>query len=498
MNYLRQSTGIDVRIGPAVDATDGVTPETTLDLSTADQAEILKANGAATVSISAATMVAVTGADGWYDLTLTTAHTDTVGEMVIVIQDSSLCLPIFARFQVVTAAVYDKLFDGSASLNDLSAAQVNAECDTAISDAALATSAALATVDTKVDILDGKINTVDNNVDAILVDTGTDIPAALTTVGDNVSKILKSAFAGTELSISDVTSQTDPVALGGPGAGSLVDALFVFFDVSDSDKVYIGEGQYNGNAGTCELDAALPITLAVGDKVTVIAVAASATAGDIADAVLLETVADHSGTSGSLAAVLSTVATDTTTDIPATLATLATSAALATVDTKVDILDGKINTVDNNVDAILVDTGTTIPAQIAALNDPTAAAIADAVWLEIVADHSGTAGSTAEALAAAGGAGDPWITTLPGSYTGTQAGKILADVLTDTGTELPANLATLATSAAVTTVDTVVDAIKVKTDQLTFTVASNLDANIQYINDAAVVGDGNATPWDGA
>ena len=44
-----------------------------------------------------------------------------------------------------------------AALNDVSAADVNAQCDTAISDAALATAAALATVDT--------------NVDAILVDT---------------------------------------------------------------------------------------------------------------------------------------------------------------------------------------------------------------------------------------------------------------------------------------------------------------------------------------
>lgn len=40
--------------------------------------------------------------------------------------------------------------------------------------------------------------------------------------------------------------------------------------------------------------------------------------------------------------------------------------------------------------------------------------------------------------------------------------------------------------------------IKVATDKLTFTVANQVDANIQSINDAGVVGDGNATPWDGA
>jgi hypothetical protein len=36
-----------------------------------------------------------------------------------------------------------------------------------------------------------------------------------------------------------------------------------------------------------------------------------------------------------------------------------------------------------------------------------------------------------------------------------------------------------------------VAAIKAKTDQLTFTVANVLDANIQRINDVAITGDGS-------
>ncbi|MCP5005374.1 MAG: hypothetical protein GY941_15775 [Planctomycetes bacterium] len=42
------------------------------------------------------------------------------------------------------------------------------------------------------------------------------------------------------------------------------------------------------------------------------------------------------------------------------------------------------------------------------------------------------------------------------------------------------------------------NSIKVKTDQMVFTNANELDANTKSINDAEVVGDGNATPWDGA
>jgi len=58
-----------------------------------------------------------------------------------------------------------------------------------------------------------------------------------------------------------------------------------------------------------------------------------------------------------------------------------------------------------------------------------AADIADAVWTEALTDHTGTSGSTAEALAAAGSAGDPWITNIPGSYSGTQAGNVVATLL---------------------------------------------------------------------
>jgi len=40
-------------------------------------------------------------------------------------------------------------------------------------------------------------------------------------------------------------------------------------------------------------------------------------------------------------------------------------------------------------------------------------------------------------------------------------------------------------------------AIKMVTDKFVFTKANEVDANTKSINDAEVVGDGNATPWDG-
>jgi hypothetical protein len=50
-------------------------------------------------------------------------------------------------------------------------------------------------------------------------------------------------------------------------------------------------------------------------------------------------------------------------------------------------------------------------------------------------------------------------------------------------------------AAILAAVDTEVGAIKTKTDSLTFTVANELDANVQSINGTAVTGNGGGTPW---
>lgn len=98
---LAKNKQVVVRVGPAVDITDGFTPEPTLDIATADEAELLKAGGVATVDISGNTWAAITGCDGWFDLTLTASNTDTAGQLVVVVQDDSLCRPVYGHFWVV-------------------------------------------------------------------------------------------------------------------------------------------------------------------------------------------------------------------------------------------------------------------------------------------------------------------------------------------------------------------------------------------------------------
>jgi len=110
MQFLQANTEVKVRIGPFVDVADGFTPQTDIALSTADEAELLKNNGSATASLATATWAAVSDCDGWYDLTLTTDHTNTEGLLTVVVQDDSDCLPVFAHFMVLAQSAFISLF----------------------------------------------------------------------------------------------------------------------------------------------------------------------------------------------------------------------------------------------------------------------------------------------------------------------------------------------------------------------------------------------------
>ena len=111
MQELQANTQVDVRIGPFVDVSNGYEPETGVTLGAADEAELLKHNGAATADISGRTWAAVTGCDGWYDLTLTTDDTNTEGLLEVVVQDDDVCLPVHARFMVLSQAAYKSKYD---------------------------------------------------------------------------------------------------------------------------------------------------------------------------------------------------------------------------------------------------------------------------------------------------------------------------------------------------------------------------------------------------
>lgn len=115
-------------------------------------------------------------------------------------------------------------------------------------------------------------------------------------------------------------------------------------------------------------------------------------------------------------------------------------------------------------------------AALSAATAPTAAAVADAVWEEAIADHSGTVGSTAEQLAAAGAAGDPWITALPGAYAAGTAGDIIGNLVTDVGSLVPAVAVSSTTAASVASGILAIRAYHTLDQQITSTTTSDLSS----------------------
>ena len=92
---------------------------------------------------------------------------------------------------------------------------------------------------------------------------------------------------------------------------------------------------------------------------------------------------------------------------------------------------GAIHATAIDTGAIRADVFAAGAVDAAALATDAVAKIADGVWDEATSGHA-TAGTTGAALTAAGSAGDPWSTSLPGAYGAGTAGKILGDNLNAT------------------------------------------------------------------
>ena len=185
------------------------------------------------------------------------------------------------------------------------------------------------------------------------------------------------------------------------------------------------KGTVNGVAGTIQTLDALDTAQDTQHSTTQSAISALNNFDPASDTVAnVTTVASVSGAVGSVTAAVTTDSASRTAS-QADVSALATAAAVSTIDSNVDAIlvdtattlpatlstiDGKVDTVDTNVDAILVDTGTTLPAT-----------------LSTIEGKVDTVDSNVDA------------------------------VLVDTGTTLPATLSTM--DGKIDTVDGIVDAI---------------------------------------
>jgi hypothetical protein len=166
--FLRQSTASqEVSLGYFLDSTDGNSAENGLTIANTD-IKIRKGGGTTLTNKNSGGATNIS--DGIYSAVLDATDTNTLGDLVIYCHPTG-ALATKIEYTVLPAASYDALITNG--LNDLSAAQVNAEVDTALSDYDGPTNAEMEarTVTSSTYATAANLAVVDDVVDAILVDT---------------------------------------------------------------------------------------------------------------------------------------------------------------------------------------------------------------------------------------------------------------------------------------------------------------------------------------
>lgn len=420
MIIVRQSTARTMMVGPILDAdgvavTDGVVGDLKISKNGGAPAAL---NGSATLTHRHT---------GFYSLVLTTSDTDTVGQAEVTIDDTVNAMPM-KELMVIEEAVYDISFAASATgAVPVASIANNAITTAAINDGALTAAkiASAALTQAKFHADTGLVPVASGTAQA---GSGTTIQlASATSFADDILNgavvaITGGTGAGQARFIEDWVSATDTATVATWAVNPDNTSVYVVFfsaPVSIPTAVQIATAMFTEDTGETYASA---VAGSVVKETADNAGGSALTEAGIADAVWDEAKAGHvgAGTFGELAPEIAAILVDTGTT-----------------------LDGKIDTIDGIVDAIVADT------------NELQTEWADGGRLDLILDA--------------------------------RASQASVDAIDDfLDTEIAAILAA---------VDTEVAAIKAKTDSLTFTVANVLDANVQRINDVALVGDGSGTPW---
>jgi hypothetical protein len=515
VRFLKQSTSVDLVIGPFLDDVDGKTAETALTIT---QPDIRLKKGSAAWAQKAAAQTLTHEENGNYEVTLDATDTNTLGYLRVHVHEAG-ALPVWEDFMVMPANVWDSLFGADAlqvhaveiSNGLITAAAIAAD---AITDAKVASDVTIASVTGAVGSVTGNVGgnvagTIGGLTAAALkdfFDTDSTTTFGSAVAGSVVKEIADNAGGG-GLSAGDIADAVwdetraghatpgtfgEGLALADGGitratfapdtglqtirsgtvqAGSEIEVMLDSFASGDDDfykdtYIYITGGNgagnvrkiidYVGSTKIATIDRAWTGTNAgTGSTYAILPnppeqePLAPLSAPEIADAVWAEVLEPHVEIIGSAAEALET--------------------ARENVDPWITPLPGAYGAgtagklVGDNIDAAissrLATAGYTAP--------PTVGDIAEQVWEEPIDDHSGVAGSAAEALANAESEGDPWGTPLPGAYGAGTAGQLVGD-------RLDAAVSTRATPAqARTEADAALAAVGV-----TSTVTGRVDAAI--------------------
>ena len=326
---LKQSTAVEIKMGPFLDETTGKDAESGLTISQAD-VRLAKGGGDWAQKSEATTLVHEEA--GWYRCLLDATDTDTIGHLLVAVHESG-ALPVWREFHVLAANIYDSLFGAATDKLDVNVEEWNTTAVPAEH------TAGYPIVTVKDGTGTGEINT---NVGAVaLVD-------AVTTVNG--------------LAANTVTASAI--------ADNAIDAGAIAADAITAAKIEDGAITAN-KIGTSAITATKIADGAI-DAATFAAGAINA-AAIASDAITAAKIADGAIDAGALAADCITaakLAADVTTELQSGLAT---AAALDAVD----------NFIDTEIGAIISTLGTPAGASLAA----------DIAAIEAQTDDIGAAGA---------------------------------------------------------------------------------------------------------
>ncbi len=321
-SVLKQSTAVDVLIGPFLDLTDGATAETGESPSVK-----LSKNGQTLAAKNDAT-TPTHDADGYYNCELGATDTNTVGTLVLTVAASGNALPVRHEFQVVEEAVYETVYAVSADLET-------------------------------------KLDTIDSNVGAILVDT-----AEIGAAGAGLTAVPWNSTWDPEVQ----SECADALVAYDPATGAEIAALNDLSAAEVNTEVDTALSDYDGPTNT-EMTAAF----------TEIKGATWSSATDT-----LEALRDRGDAAWTTATGFATHAAADVWSVATRLLTAGTNIVLAKgvgVTGFNDLSAAQVNTeadtaladYDGPTHAELISETNDVQTDIAALNDPSAATIASAV-----------------------------------------------------------------------------------------------------------------------
>jgi hypothetical protein len=491
MRYLRTNTATIVTVGPFYDKTDGVTIETGLTITNERITLVVDLNdGSAPTLVLDNVTGATTGTSndlnyitnndaGLMQLELAAANVNYLGRAMLSVTDAANHCPVFHEFTILPAQVYDSLILGT-DLLDANASQVGGTAQTGRDvGASVLLSSGTGT---------GQVSLSSGAVLLQATQTGVTIPTVTTvtnqlTAAAIASGVWKDATAGDFTTASSI-GKALYIANVAPGAagGHFIAGTNAATSITTALTANI-TGNLSGSVGSVT-GAVGSVTGNVGGNVvgSVASVTGQLTAAQIATGIWQDATAGDFTTASSIgkALYIANVAPGAAgghfiagTNAATSITTALTTNITGNLSGSVGSVTGAVGSVAGNVDGSVasVASGGITAASIAAdaigaseLAADAVAEIADAIWDEAIAGHAG-AGSTGAALSAATApsaaavADAVWDEDLSGHSTASTSGKKLTDLVN-------ADISGVATATNLATVDTVVDAIKVKTDYL--------------------------------